>query len=103
MSCNQRGYWEETAKTLVSYIYSNSSRMDIILIILEAVDVPWSKFVEDFADNASVEYPTLAEMIKLKRNNIPWKILLKKYDIPQLSNYEDDDVRVFCFVVIFLY
>lgn len=66
--------------------------MEVILNILESADVPWSSIIEEIANKGAKESHPLAEKIKMKRENIPWKILLKKYSFFEKPSYSNDDV-----------
>ncbi|XP_015182547.1 PREDICTED: kinetochore-associated protein 1 [Polistes dominula] len=107
--------WERRVAVVITFIHDIQNRLKITLEILKKAPIPWSPTISQLAEiSTKFEHP-LSTKIKIERDYVPIKFILKKYgyakigindyyltrgnfDIPFeiLNNMDDDVVLLYC-------
>ncbi|XP_012222587.2 kinetochore-associated protein 1 isoform X1 [Linepithema humile] len=71
--------WERRIAIVTSLIYNIEKRLEQTLAILKKAPVPWSSTIATLAETSSNFDHSLAAKIKIERNYVSIKLVLKKY------------------------
>ncbi|XP_014472123.1 PREDICTED: kinetochore-associated protein 1 [Dinoponera quadriceps] len=71
--------WERRVAVIIDFIYNLENRLEQTLEVLKRAPVPWSSTISTLAETSSNFDHSLSSKIKLERDYIPKKIVLKKY------------------------
>ncbi|KAF7379791.1 hypothetical protein HZH68_016739 [Vespula germanica] len=71
--------WERRVTTIIMFIHNVQNRLKLTLEILKKAPVPWSSTISQLAEiSIKFEHP-LSTKIKIERDYVPIKFILKKY------------------------
>lgn len=77
--------WEKRISIVIRFIHNIQNRLQLVLDVLKAAPVPWSATMDLLAEeNCLYDHP-LVSKIKIEKNSIPVKLILKKYDFEDVS------------------
>ncbi|GLV35190.1 rough deal [Carabus blaptoides fortunei] len=85
-------WWEEVVAGLIPFIYANTIRMKTVLVVLKNADVPWSNTICQLAQNGMNEEHPLSGEIKKLEENTAVKLLVKKYSIQGVTDFDNEDL-----------
>ncbi|XP_011344021.2 kinetochore-associated protein 1 isoform X1 [Ooceraea biroi] len=71
--------WEKRVATIVGLICDRGNQLEQILAVLRKAPVPWSSTIATLAEKGSNFDHSLAFKIKIERDYVPIKLILKKY------------------------
>ncbi|XP_020293993.1 kinetochore-associated protein 1 isoform X2 [Pseudomyrmex gracilis] len=71
--------WEKRVIILINLIHNIENRLEQTLAVLKKVPVPWSSAVTTLAETSSSLDHSLCFKIKIERDYVPIKLVLKKY------------------------
>lgn len=69
--------------------------MKTLLAVLKSADVPWSNTICQLAQNGVQEQHPLSVEIKKLEENTAVKLLVKKYDIEDVTDFDNEDVSTY--------
>lgn len=69
--------------------------MKMLLAVLKSADVPWSNTICQLAQDGVQQLHPLSEEIKKLEENTAVKLLVKKYDIEDVTDFDMNDVSTY--------
>ncbi|KAI4495651.1 hypothetical protein M0802_008486 [Mischocyttarus mexicanus] len=71
--------WERRVAIVIAFVHDTQNRLKITLEILKKAPIPWSKTISELAEISTRFDHPLSTKIKIERDYIPIKFILKKY------------------------
>ncbi|XP_011646790.1 kinetochore-associated protein 1 [Pogonomyrmex barbatus] len=82
---NEEAAWEKRVTIIISLIHNIEKRLEQTLIILRKAPVPWSSTIATLAETSSNYDHSLVSKIKIERDYVPIKLILKKYGFASIG------------------
>ncbi|EFN82712.1 Kinetochore-associated protein 1 [Harpegnathos saltator] len=75
----EEAIWEKRVATIIDFIYNLENRLKQTLEVLRRASVPWTSTISTLAETSSTFDHNLSSKIKIERDYVPIKLILKKY------------------------
>ncbi|XP_051156783.1 kinetochore-associated protein 1 isoform X2 [Leptopilina boulardi] len=77
--------WEKRVAIVIKFIHNIQNRLQLVLDVLKAAPVPWSATMDLLAEENCLYDHALVSKIRIEKNSIPVKLILKKYGFEDVT------------------